>query len=398
MISTGAEPLAFVLKLAAVCNLNCSYCYVYNKGDDSWRRRPAFMSAVLVEAAAARIRAHAQLSGQRKVRIIFHGGEPCLIGAEAFELICRRLRTALGDIGHIHFALQTNGTLLTPDWIRVLRTQGIVVGVSLDASREIHDRDRVAHGGRPSYDGIVEGLRHMTASAAVFDLLSVIPLGGDGAAAYRNLASLGPRSIDFLLPDYTHDDIAIVRERYGPTPCADFLIPAFEEWWSSGAIDLRIGLFWSMTRVILGAESDVDLLGNQPLRFVFVETDGEIQPLDVLRVCGPNFNGTPLNVLDHDFCELAQANPTLAQTVFGGMPLASGCAGCAERETCAGGYLPHRFSRARGFDNPSVWCADLLALFTHMRSRLDVGVGETARLRHEAAAEGGPRDLVEARP
>jgi uncharacterized protein len=339
------------------------------------------MSAEVVEAAITRIRAHAALSGQRKVRIIFHGGEPCLIGAEAFELICRRLRTALADIGHVHLALQTNGTFLTPDWIRVLQEQGVFVGVSLDGPREVHDRERVTHGGRPSYDTIVEGLNRMTAAGAPFDLLTVIQPGADGAAAYRHLASLGPRSINFLLPDHTHDDIAEVRARHGSTPCADFLIPAFEEWWSTGEIDLRVGLFWSMARLILGAESDVDLLGNQPLRFLFVETDGEIQPLDVLRVCGPNFNGTPLNVSRDDFRAVAEGDPLLAQAVFGGLPLGSACAACSERETCAGGYLPHRFSRARGFDNPSVWCADLLALFQHMRGRLDVDVEETARLR-----------------
>ena len=32
------------------------------------------------------------------------------------------------------------------------------------------------------------------------------------------------------------------------------------------------------------------------------------------------------------------------------------------KEICAGGYLPHRFSRARRFDNPSVYCDDLKAL------------------------------------
>ena len=32
------------------------------------------------------------------------------------------------------------------------------------------------------------------------------------------------------------------------------------------------------------------------------------------------------------------------------------------KEICAGGYLPHRFSRANRFDNPSVYCDDLKTL------------------------------------
>ena len=43
----NAPPLAtaFVLKIAERCNLNCSYCYMYNKGDLSYLRRPKFMSS-----------------------------------------------------------------------------------------------------------------------------------------------------------------------------------------------------------------------------------------------------------------------------------------------------------------------------------------------------------------
>jgi uncharacterized protein len=48
-----------------------------------------------------------------------------------------------------------------------------------------------------------------------------------------------------------------------------------------------------------------------------------------------------------------------------------------EQGTCGGGYLPHRYSRVRGFDNLSVWCADLLRLFAHIRKRLGVTVEET---------------------
>jgi uncharacterized protein len=37
---------------------------------------------------------------------------------------------------------------------------------------------------------------------------------------------------------------------------------------------------------------------------------------------------------------------------------------------CGGGYLPHRFSTANGYDNPSVYCDDLYATFEHIQSAL----------------------------
>ncbi len=70
---------------------------------------------------------------------------------------------------------------------------------------------------------------------------------------------------------------------------------------------------------------------------------------------------------------------------MGGLPLPVGCRACPELETCAGGHFPNRYSKARGFDNPSVWCADLLALFTHARMRLGISVEETKRRRGKLA-------------
>ncbi|MBT2188039.1 radical SAM protein [Sphingobium nicotianae] len=383
----GDAPLQFVMKLASICNLNCSYCYVYNKGDETWKQRPPFMTVDVIEAVIDRILRHVERSGQRKVRIIFHGGEPCLIGADAFDLVCQRLRWALREVGHVHLSLQTNGTTLDDEWAAVLRKHGIYVGLSIDGDKPIHDRHRVTHGGRGSFDRIVRGLECLRRGDVGYDLMTVIPLGEDGARIYHSLAALDPRSINFLLPDYTHDDIAAVRASHGPTPCADFLIPAFDAWWNEGQIDLRVGLFWSIARLVMGAESDVDLLGNQPLRYVFVETDGEIQPLDVLRVCGHGFNATSLNVMHNDFSDLARDGGMAAEAVFRGMPVSGACHGCREQRTCAGGYLPHRFSRERGFDNASVWCADLYALFGHVRHRLGVSEAETRERRMTLAQQ-----------
>jgi uncharacterized protein len=66
--------------------------------------------------------------------------------------------------------------------------------------------------------------------------------------------------------------------------------------------------------------------------------------------------------------------------MFDGFPSPRACAGCPERSTCAGGYLPHRFSESDQFDNPSVWCADILELFAHARRLLGVTPAETEAL------------------
>lgn len=41
-----------LIKVASRCNINCSYCYVYNMGDSSWEDMPNFVSRDTIAAIA----------------------------------------------------------------------------------------------------------------------------------------------------------------------------------------------------------------------------------------------------------------------------------------------------------------------------------------------------------
>lgn len=90
--------LNFILKVVSRCNLNCDYCYVYHKGDQSWRLRPTIMSDEVFRSTVQRIRRHCLHSGQSSVQIVFHGGEPCLAGSEQLSKWFRLARN-VGRLG-----------------------------------------------------------------------------------------------------------------------------------------------------------------------------------------------------------------------------------------------------------------------------------------------------------
>lgn len=369
--------LQFVLKVVSRCNLNCSYCYVYNKADQTWRDRPSIMGDEVFTAAISRIRRYCLKSGQQNVRITFHGGEPCLAGVDRFAKWCHYIHQTLSDVVRVGLSLQTNGTLLDEHWMEVLLAHQVDVGLSMDGPRNLHNAFRVDHWGQGSYDAVERGALLLRQAGIPLNILSVIQPGADGLAIHRHFLSLEAANINYLLPDYTHDTIAPVWEKYGPTPCADYLIPIFDDWWHNGTLAVKISIFWNIARLILGGSSEMDFLGNRPLAFLFVETDGAIEGLDVLRVCEQGMSQTGLNVLTHDFDQIADVSELHRIAVFEGMPLPSTCQACPERTTCAGGYLPHRYCSNRGFDNSTVWCQDLLRLFDHIRKYLEVSVEET---------------------
>ena len=82
-MSTSNSALSWVvLKVAQRCNLNCTYCYVYNRGDESWRSRPTFISTDVAVALAGRINEQCEKFALESFTVELHGGEPLLLGKE----------------------------------------------------------------------------------------------------------------------------------------------------------------------------------------------------------------------------------------------------------------------------------------------------------------------------
>lgn len=365
----NSEISSIVLKLASRCNLNCSYCYIYNHEDRSYRRRPKFIRDEIYDATLARIREYCERRGSHAMSVVFHGGEPTLIGPDRFAELAMRARSYLDDRLR-RLSMQTNGTLLDDRWIEVIRRTGTSVGVSLDGPPEIHDSARVDHRGRGSYEATMRGIQLLGDAGMTPRILSVVLPGQSGADVYRHFRGEGIKWMTFLLPDVSHDNKERLYGRYGPTPVADFLIPIFDAWFDEDDPGVVIGIFHDLLKRMLGGPGDTDCFGNPLMTYLIVETDGAIEALDALRVCGEGVANSGLNVLTDGFDDLHRGMPLLHRAVHEGFPLPAACRGCEFRAVCGGGFLPHRYSRTRGFDNPSVWCEDIKLLLAHMRARI----------------------------
>lgn len=373
LVPQSKAPLTrIVMKLASRCNLNCSYCYVYNKGDSSWRVRPPVMPAHVVLQSVLRIREHCESYQLKEIRISFHGGEPCLFGVVNFERLLTDLRSSLAGISTPRFYLQTNGVLIDDEWCRVLRMHEVAVGVSLDGPPEINDKFRVTKKNKGSYSQVVKSIEKLVSAGVRTELLCVMQLGADGGEIQRHMSKLGVSAVTYLLPDFTHDTIDPIRAVFGHSPVAKFVIGVFQEWLIQGWDQMKVGDLWNIIRILNGAPSKLETFGTSPPLYVFVETDGSIEGLDCLRVCADSFAATGLNIFQNDLQSISQLTAPQFQAIFERPSLAQDCKGCSERMTCAGGYLPHRYSSSNGFDNPSIWCEDIKLIFSYIRQELGI--------------------------
>ena len=358
----------FILKATSTCNLRCDYCYMFELADRSFERQPPVMGSDVVDSTAGAIAAYCAKFRQPKALIVFHGGEPTLAGQAWFRHAVKAFRSQMPAGCATSCAMQTNGVLLDEAWVDLCAELGLSVSVSLDGPPLVHDSQRVNAAGAGSYRDAVAAIERIQSHSGMEHLfggvLCVVNPNVDGRAIYRHFRSLGITNMDFLLPVEANWDHPLSGFA-SPTPFADYLISVFDEWWSENHPKVRIAYFDSLLRLLVGSRVHSDSLGGDPLTMIVVDCNGSIEPVDSLRSCGNGFTQLGLNT-QHDPIERAFQHPTFQLALAGQEGLCRTCRECELRDVCGGGYLPSRFRQSNGFDNPSVYCADLIKLIHHV--------------------------------
>lgn len=360
-----------VLKLTQLCNLNCQYCYVYNRGSDLWKHLPQFLPMRLADVLGQRIESHCGKHEIRSFTIELHGGEPLLYGRDRLRELVQRVRGRAASVD-INFCVQTNGLLLDLSWLQLFDELGITFGISMDfvdANAQIPDQ-RVFHSGRGSTDELVARIASLREESPLFDklcsgALSVINPSASGRDAIRWLMASGFHSFSFLLPDGNYANRPHIDDAGALTR---FLVEAFDEWYEMAPdVQPRIRLFEHFVMRFAGIPVEIDGLGGDLKALCVVNTDGAIEVNDVLSICG-EASERYLNIETSELSAHA-----IEYGVDSLQELCTQCSECQFGHVCGGGYLPHRFDGS-SFRNPSIHCETLFAFAGHVWGRLSADV------------------------
>lgn len=190
------------------CNLRCTYCY---NGDKFTR---AMTEDLMRRAVDMALRTPMPL-----LDVSFFGGEPLLrldlvrATVEYVEQQVARLRPR----PKVRFIMNTNGTLIDEQAVELMAPPRCwTVFVSIDGTRETHDRFRLHASGAGSYDQVLEGLARLRAASIAFHAVAVVNTAtasklGD---AVRSLVPLGPGKVVLapnLRDDWTDESIEQLR-------------------------------------------------------------------------------------------------------------------------------------------------------------------------------------------
>ncbi|MEU8772863.1 FxsB family cyclophane-forming radical SAM/SPASM peptide maturase [Streptomyces sp. NPDC048606] len=362
----------FVLKTHSRCNLACTYCYVYEMADRSWRDRPAVMAPAVAARAAERIAEHAAAHDLSRVDLVLHGGEPLLGAPARLAAPVEAVREALARRAprtRLTASVQTNATLLTRGRVAALAAAGIRVGVSLDGGLPAHNARRVDHTGRPAFAAAARGLRLLARHPAGYaGVLCVVDLAQDPVETYESLLEFAPPVIGLLLPLANRSAPPPGHTGTG-APYGDWLVAVFERWWHDGARRTRVRVFEEVIALLLGLPAATETLGLAPVTTAVVETDGSIEQADSLKSAYEGAAATGMNLDTHSFDQLLD-HPGFVARQLGREALADACRSCELVEVCGGGHYPHRYREGEGFRQPSVYCADLQRLIRHVADAL----------------------------
>lgn len=350
-----------LIKTASRCNIDCTYCYVYNLGDDSWKENPKLMSVTTIDNIINTLKSIYQYQGY-SFAIVLHGGEPLLLPKERLEYLLKEIRNNLPDYTSI--SIQTNGLLITNEIIELCDKYRTTLAISLDGDKIINDANRIDHKGKGTYDRIIQKINlvqnHPKSKSVFTGLLAVINPFSNPKKVYDFFKGLNIPSVNFLMRDGNRDNYPFGKSDFNSLEYGKWLSDLWLQYFNDEN-PIPIAVFDNIAKMIMGGESQKEGTGLNISEILIIDTSGEITKNDTLKSTknkADKFNNH-WNVNDKNFDIIQILNSDEYKNYIKMQkPTSKTCLECDLLNICGGGMPLYRWSNSNGFDNPSVFCND----------------------------------------
>jgi len=378
-------PLAFNLMIkpaGSLCNLDCHYCYYLDKAEIYHGRQPRMSEQVLETLT----KQYVESNDVPEVTFNWHGGEPLVMGLDFYrKAVELQQKYAGGKI--VHNTLQTNGTLVTPEWADFFRENNFLIGISIDGPADIHDKFRKDKGGQNTFDKVMRGVNLLRQRGVQFNTMTTVNKAseGRGAEVYRFLKSIGSRYMQFM-PVVEHvmypvDSQGRMQKKARPyivspeTPGAylarwsvssqgfgRFMCDIFDEWWRYDVGRYFVNIFDATLAGYCGAQPGSCAYAATCGGNLVVEHNGDVYPCDHF-VYPEYFSG---NIGSVPLRQIASSDMQRSFGLNKRNTLPSKCISCKYVNVCHGECPKHRFSKTDNGDTGlSTLCSGYYMFFEH---------------------------------
>ncbi len=327
----------------------------------------------------------------------WQGGEPTLLGLAYFEEAVALQRKYAGR-HKITNSLQTNGTLLTPEWAAFFKQEGFLIGISIDGPEHLHDAYRVDRGQKPTFARVMQGLKLLQDYQVDYNTLTVLNRKNARypREVYRFLKECGSSFLQFI-PIVERAPSEPCRER-GQTLCAPpnspeeleadyakvtpwsvspddfgrFYIKVFDEWVRQDIGRVFVQLFDVMLGLWMKLPSSLCVHAETCGTAVAMEYNGDVYSCD--HYVYPEYKLGNIKQVPLEDLVCSPRQQAFGQAKKDELP--GQCGECEFYFACHGGCPKHRFSRAStGEYTLNYLCRGYRAFYRH----IDPWMRQTAR-------------------
>lgn len=342
-----------IFKPTEICNARCTYCDVVHKNGGPVK----IMPPDILELFFIRVNEFLKERPDESVEVIWHGGEPLLLGPKFFARALefqRKHCDARAD--RIRHEIQTNLTLFSREFSPIFRELGIrSVGTSYDLIHGVRGlgkkRNSEAYNRR-----FMEGVALLEDEGFDWGVIYVVtklslekPLD-----VFHFLTNLRPGGGISFNPVVLYE-----RQAAGVQVTAreftEFLGAIFPDWWRHRARYPNVEPFQSLVRNLVDNEKSLCCCDSGDCAYTHIN----LAPDGRVSQCGRSFDWGLLDygsIVDRSFSEIL-ADPQRTQLVDRNQVLTAGdCMGCRFWSICHGGCPLDAWYDTRSFMHKSTWC------------------------------------------
>ena len=358
-----------IIKTVERCNIDCTYCYFFNKKDKSYLKHPPYIKRETIDQIVSFLSKGCLDLKVSDLHVIFHGGEPLMQKKDDFDYMCSKIEEHV-KIKDLTFSMQTNLLLIDEAWLQLLNKHNVSVSVSIDGPKVIHDKFRIDKRGRGTFDKTIEKLNYFLQERGPgsVSILSVANPNYPPEMVFDFFYNeLEIKQFDFLVPDAHHDDYPeLPIKEYG-----DFYIRLFKKIIHEDS-QVRIRFINNIVQSFFGKSSLMYGQGEHPdnmIHPITITSNGDLAPVDDLRNCNPEFMRLNQNVGSVSYQAFLQ-NSIFRMIERSSQTIPELCQTCIWSKICRGGNIIHRYSSDKIFENPSVYCDALKNIYGVVASQL----------------------------
>ncbi|MBP3493387.1 MAG: anaerobic sulfatase maturase [Oscillospiraceae bacterium] len=371
-------PLNLLIKPASgSCNMRCRYCFYTDEAACRVEASKGMMSADTMELLVQRALDYADGA----CTFTFQGGEPTLAGLDFFRALsaCVSAHPKAKEL-RIGYTFQTNGLVIDEAWARWFAENRVLVGVSLDGPKDIHDRNRVDAAGKGTFTRVMRAIDLLDKHGVDYNILTVV-----SAANARR----GRQVYDFFKKqDFRYQQYIECLDPLGEAPGGHeysltpekyeaFLKAMFDAWYQ----DMKAGryvnnrYFENLMMIMTGQRPESCAMQGVCSAQWVIEADGSVYPCDFYAL-DEWYLG---NIHTHSFAQLEQQRQK-SGFVQQSCAVPDECKACPVWALCRNGCRRNR----TGEDGRNYFCAAYRGFLEYAIPRLQ----ETVQLLRAYARTG----------